>query len=205
MDEQAEQASQDYEVFRRAILHRDEDAWTTIHTRYRTLLIAWTSRCAAQMYTHEGAADLADQAFARAWFALTPERFAAFPTLAKLLSYLHVCVTTTVIDYARAQASGERLRQALPGRGAPTPEQVVLASFDRAALWQMAIELAETPAERVVLIESFVNGEPPRAILMRHPQLFVDITAVYNAKRNLFTRLRHSDDLHGLYDVFMAA
>ncbi|MFL5805945.1 MAG: RNA polymerase sigma factor [Roseiflexaceae bacterium] len=200
-----EQANQEYELFRHAILYRDEDAWAAIHARYRALLIAWTSRCGAQMYTYEGAADLADQALSRAWFALTPERFAAFPTLAKLLSYLHVCVTTTVIDCVRARAAGERLQQALQGAGEATPEQVILANFDRTALWHMVIGLAETPAERVVLIESFVNGLPPRAILSQHAQLFADIAAVYNAKRNLFARLRRSDNLQCLYDAFMSA
>jgi DNA-directed RNA polymerase specialized sigma24 family protein len=200
-----EQANQDYEVFRRAILHRDEEAWATIHARYRALLISWTSRCAAQMYTYEAAADLADQAFSRAWFALTPERFAAFPSLAKLLSYLHVCVTTTVIDCVRARSSGERVRLALQMADDATPEQVVLNDLDRTALWQMASELAETPAERAILIESFVNGLPPRAILSDYPGLFADITAVYNAKRNLFMRLRRSEALRCLYQAFVAA
>ncbi len=69
----------------------------------------------------------------------------------------------------------------------------------------MASSLAETPAERVVLIESFVNELPPRAILSQYPQFFADIAAVYNAKRNLFTRLRRSEDLRGLYEAFVAA
>jgi DNA-directed RNA polymerase specialized sigma24 family protein len=200
-----EQAKQDYEVFRRAILYRDAEAWATIHARYRTLLIAWTNRCSALPNTHEWAADLADQALARAWFALTPERFAAFPTLAKLLSYLHVCVTTTVIDYVRTRNSSERMQQALEMAAAATPEQLTLASFDRATLWQVAAALAENSAERVVLIESFVNEQPPRAILLQYPQLFADIAAVYNAKRNLFARLRRSEDLRCLYEVFVSA
>jgi len=200
-----EQANQEYELFRRAILHRDEEAWAAIHARYRRLLITWTSRCGAQMYTHEAAADLADQALSRAWFALTPEHFAAFPTLAKLLSYLRVCVTTTVIDCARARAVSDRAQQVVPFADDATPEQLALAEIDRAALWQMAVDLAETPAERVVLIESFVNEHPPRAILSRHPRLFPNIAAVYNAKRNLFARLRRSENLRCLYDAFASA
>jgi hypothetical protein len=200
-----EQADQEYELFRHAILYRDEEAWAAIHARYRKLLITWTSRCGAQMYTHEAAADLADQALSRAWFALTPDHFAAFPTLAKLLSYLRACVATTVIDCARARATSDRAQQAVQVTTDATPEQLALAEIDRAALWQMVIDLAETPAERIVLIESFVNEHPPRAILARHPRLFADIAAVYNAKRSLFARLRRSDGLRYLYDTSVSA
>ena len=184
-----------YDLFRRAIVRRDADAWAAIHARYRRLLVAWAYRHGARAGLTESAEDLADQAFARAWAALTPERFAAFPSLAPLLSYLRACVATTVIDSARAQASGERLAQQLPTRAPATPEQIVLADLGQDALWRTVLALAATPAERVVLVESFVDGLPPRMIRARHPQLFPDIATLYHIKRNLFARLQRNRDL----------
>src|SRR5262245_63062818 len=98
-----EEEQEGYELFRRAIVLRDADAWSAIYLRYRPLLIAWVCRCDSYAHSNEPAGDIADQAFTRAWSALTPERFAEFPSLARLLSYLRACVTTTVIDDALAQ------------------------------------------------------------------------------------------------------
>jgi DNA-directed RNA polymerase specialized sigma24 family protein len=83
----------DYELFRRAIVERDVDAWAAIAGRYRQLLISWVVRCPGADHLGESYEDLADEALARAWRALSPEHFAAFPSLAALLAYLRRCVS----------------------------------------------------------------------------------------------------------------
>ena len=200
-----QQASQEYEEFRRAIVDRDETAWATIHTRYRALLINWACRSGAWTQTSEAAADIADQAFSRAWAALTPERFVAFSSVGQLLSYLRACVTTTVIDNARAQASSERVQAVSRPGMAATPEQIVLDDLGRHELWQIVIELAATSAERIVLVETFAWDLPPRTIQARHPRVFDDVASVYRAKRNVLARLRHNQELRHLYDAPMVA
>ena len=184
-----------YELFRRAIVERDTDAWAAIHAHYHPLLISWASRLSARSHIDEWYDDIADQALARAWIALVPERFAQFSSLARLLAYLRVCVTSTVIDCVRAQASRERVLQALQTSAAAPPEQIVLEDTDRDTLWRVVSAVAVTPAERIMLLESFVSGLPPRAICSRHPEFFPDVTAVYTAKRNLLDRLRRNRDL----------
>jgi DNA-directed RNA polymerase specialized sigma24 family protein len=198
------QGHEDYELFRRAITHRDAAAWAVIRAHYRPLLAAWAARCGAWAQCGEWADDIADQVLARAWVALTPAHFAAFPTLARLLSYLRICVTTAVIDSVRARATAERALQQLPAGMVETPEQIALAALDRATLWRMVLELAATPAEHIILVESFVYGLPPRAIQARHPQLFAGVTAVYSAKRNLFARLQSSCELTRLRDELIS-
>src|SRR5215213_4764190 len=95
----------DYELFRRAIVERDADAWAAIAAHYRQLLISWVARCPGAEHLGERYEDLADEAFERAWRALSPEHFEAFPNLAALLAYLHRCVATTVIDAIRAHTA----------------------------------------------------------------------------------------------------
>ena len=192
-----------YELFRRAIVTRDEDAWAAIYARYRSLLIAWAARSSARTTHGESGADIADQALARAWAALTPERFAAFASLRQLLAYLRACVTTAAIDGARAQVQFDWLTQRQPAQAITSPEQIVLADLDRIALWQLVLGQAATPAERVVLIESFAYSLPPRAIQARHPQIFPDVTAVYATKRNLFDRLRRHSELLQLREMWL--
>jgi DNA-directed RNA polymerase specialized sigma24 family protein len=195
------QVNQEYELFRLAIVERDEAAWAALHTRYRALLITWACRCGAWTRAGEAAADIADQAFGRAWAALTPDRFAAFSSVGQLLGYLRACVTTTVIDNARAQASTERILPPARANATTTPEQIVLADLGRDELWQRVIELAMTPAERIVLVETFACDLPPRTIHARHPRVFADVASVYRAKRNILARLRHNQDLRHLYDA----
>lgn len=191
----------EYELFRLAIVERDEAAWAALYMRYRALLITWACRSGAWTRTGEAAGDIADQAFARAWAALTPDHFTAFSSVGQLLSYLRACVTTTIIDIARAQASAERALSVDRAGAPPTPEQAVLADLGRAELWQIVIELAMTSAERIVLIETFAWDLPPRAIRARHPRLFADVASVYRAKRNVLARLRHNPELRHLYNA----
>jgi DNA-directed RNA polymerase specialized sigma24 family protein len=200
-----EQECENYELFRRAILLRDEQAWGAIHTRYRPLLVAWAHRCCARMRIAECVDDIADHALARAWVALTPDRFAAFPTLAKLLAYLRACVTTTAIDCARAQVAAERSFAAISVNTPATPEQIVLDDLDRTTFWRTVLRLAVTEAERVVVVESFAYGIPPREILMRHPRLFADVEAVYGAKRNLCARLHRNREMVRLREEHVSA
>jgi len=196
------QKEEGYELFRRAILDRDAEAWAAIHACYRPLLISWAYHCGAGTCTAESADDLADQALARAWVALTPAHFAAFPSLARLLSYLRACVATTVIDSTRARAAAERARHPLHTNAPATPEQIVLATRDRDALWQAVSALVATPAEHIVLVESLVYGFPPRTIWARHSQLFPEIATIYRTKRSLFNQLQCHPDLLRLREEF---
>lgn len=193
-----------YELFRRAILDRDEEAWATIYERYRSLLMAWAARTTVHAYLHGECAEIADQALARAWAALTPDRFAMFPSLAKLLSYLHACVATTAIDSARAQIVRERLAQRLDASAPATPEETVLAAQDRAAFWRTVSALATTPAERVILVDSFVHGLPPREICARHPKIFATAREVSNVKYRLFARLQRNPEVLRLNEDFVS-
>jgi hypothetical protein len=195
--------SDSYELFRRAILDRDAEAWATIHTRYRSLLLAWAARSSVRASLQVECTDIADQALARAWAALTPDRFAAFPSLAKLLSYLQACVETAAIDSARAQVSREALAQRLSASAPATSEQTVLANDDRLAFWRTVSALAVSPAERVVLIESFVYGRMPREIYARHPQIFATARKVSNVKHTLFARLQRNSAVLRLSEEFV--
>ncbi len=170
-----------YELFRRAVVERSRDAWAVIAERYRPLLITWVRRCEIAAATGELYEDLADEGLARAWRALSPERFSGFPSLAALLGYLRTCVTSTVIDVARAGLVQQRAAQQID-RDAEAPlDEYVINQLGQAELWQLVSGLVETEAEQVVLVERFVYDLPPRVIQDRHPLLFPDIMKIYSA------------------------
>jgi DNA-directed RNA polymerase specialized sigma24 family protein len=189
-----------YELFHRAVVERDADAWATLAARYRNLMISWAAHCPAIQGAHERSEDLADRALARAWAALSPGRFAAFPNTAALLGYLRSCVTATVIDAARAQTAHARAACQLEQAAVPTPEQATIERSGRDELWRLVSRMAVTEAERVALVERFVLDLPPRAIQARHPALFADVTVVYASIRNLCDRLRRNPDFRQFYN-----
>jgi hypothetical protein len=197
MAQQREQQAHDegLEAFRRAIVERDHAAWASIHARYRPVLIGWARQNNTALQFGEEYGDIADQALARAWAALTPERFAAFPGLGALLAYLRACVAAVLIDMARVRASRERALQRLQMPVALTPEELVLDQLQRAELWRVVCRAVVSRQERVVLAEHFVHGLPPRRILARHPTLFDDVRDVYAAQRNLKARLQRNLEL----------
>jgi len=192
------QSDDGFELFQLAIVERDQSAWATIHARYRLLMIAWARQSSVSLSVSEQFEDIADQAFARAWSALTPGRFAEFPGLAALLGYLRSCVTTVLIDIARAQSTRERTIQKLNLGTPATPEQIVIDMIDQTELWELVKHMIETPQEALILKQNIILGVPPRVLLARHPDLFQTIDDVYAAKRNFTGRLQRNRDLQRL-------
>jgi DNA-directed RNA polymerase specialized sigma24 family protein len=184
-----------YELFRRAIVERDQSAWAQIHAHYRVLLIAWARQSSVSLLIPEQLEDIADQALARAWSALTPARFVEFPELPALLAYLRTCVATVLIDMARAEATRTRTLQKLSPGAPSSPEEIVIDAIEQAALWRIVSTLIVSPQEDLIVRQNIVRGVPPRALLARRPDLFRSIDEVYATKRNLIGRLQRNQDL----------
>jgi hypothetical protein len=194
-----------YELFRRAVVERDGEAWAAIHAHFRPLLIGWARQAGARAPSDGHYEDIADRALERAWLALSADQFAQFPSLAALLAYLRTCVGAATIDDARAEATRERVYQRLEAPSVATPEELVLGALSRAELWRLVDGVVSGEHERIILIESFVLGLPPRAILERHQDRFADVPEIYGIKRNLLNRLERSRDLRQMYQDLSAA
>jgi hypothetical protein len=147
---------------------------------------------------------IADRALARAWSALTAEQFAQFPSLSALLAYLRTCVGAAAIDAARAGLCAPAYQKLEPP-SVTTPEELVIGAQSRDEVWKLLNKLVSNEHERIILIESFVLGLPPRSILERHQDRFADVPAIYCAKRNLLNRLERSRDLRRIYQNLRAA
>jgi DNA-directed RNA polymerase specialized sigma24 family protein len=189
-----------YELFRRAIEQRDADAWADISRQYRGLLAAWATQSSLRGLLTEQPEDIADQAFARAWAALSSARFSTFPHIASLLAYLRTCVRATVIDYTREQAGQLRAVQSIASTGVTAaPDQAVLDELDRTEIWRLIAEMTNNPQEQVIVRECLVYALPPREIQARHPDMFDDVMQVYRVKRNLINRFQRNRDLQRLW------
>ncbi len=191
-----------YELFRRALVERDDTAWALIFEQYTPLVEHWVRRTGAFTVSGETSDFFVSAAFTRFWRAIPAERFSSFPTLASLLNYLRRCATCVVIDSARARSYADLLpeeavnwnQQRMAYADEEATEQVSREEF-----WQLVDGLLTNEAERVIVRCSYLLGMKPGEILAEWGRLFSCIEEVYTIKRGILSRLRKSPELRGLY------
>jgi hypothetical protein len=190
-----------YELFRRALVERDDLAWEQLYLHYSGLVEGWIRRSGAFNSSGESSEYFVVGAFTKFWRAIGPERFASFPSLASLLQYLQLCATSVVIDSVRAQSWSEMLPEETisPGHGPQTsPDEEAVNRVDREEFWHFIDEQLHSEVERVVVYSSFVLGLTPRAIYAKRSELFSSVNDVYNVKRNVLGRLSRNQQLRQL-------
>lgn len=192
-----------YELFRRAIVLRDDAAWAALYDLYHALVQGWVRRSSSFVASGESCEYFVNAAFTRFWRAIPPERFAAFTSVNSLLNYLHHCARCTVIDSARTQMTADLLPDEPDEELTASEESVeddVIDQIERRSFWSCVDGLLRSEAERVVIYQSFVLGLRPRDILARYPQLFATINDVYLVKRYVLERLSRSDDVRQMLE-----
>lgn len=190
-----------YELFRRALVERNEIAWEHIYNHYNALVESWVRRSSAFAGSGESSEFFVVSAFTRFWRAITPERFASFPTLASLLHYLQLCSSCVVIDSVRGQSWAEMLpEEAIPigHTSLASPDEEAMEHVNREEFWSYINAQLNGEAERIVVYGSFVMGMKPGDIYTRHQTLFTNVNDVYNVKRNVLGRLSRNQDLRRL-------
>ncbi|HVA89666.1 MAG TPA: hypothetical protein VNL71_07470 [Chloroflexota bacterium] len=184
-----------FELFRRAIVERDDAAWAGVYAQYSSLARIWLK---ARMDEDEGV----NAAFERFWRALDATKFARFGSLAAILSYLKMCVQTTVLDHLRAQRQGATevdLAEVQALQARDTVEGEVGGKLDAVDLWRRVRDTLRHDRERRVIYLSYAIGLTPREIHARHGGEFPHLEEIYRLKRGAIDRLRQAAALHGFF------
>ena len=183
-----------HELFRRALVERDEIAWEHVYTHYSPLVESWVRRSGAFVGSGESSEFFVGAACTKFWRAVSPERFATFATL----SYLQLCTGSVVIDSVRAQSWAEMVADdSLPADQAPrgSADDEAIDRVSRAEFWRYIDTQLHCDAERAVVLGSFVLGMKPGEICDQRPDLFASVGDVYNIKRNVLSRLSRNPEL----------
>jgi DNA-directed RNA polymerase specialized sigma24 family protein len=195
-----------YELMRRAICHRDDDAWSAVVARYTRMVQGWVRQYPGGPRPDEDDARV-NRAFERFWRAIGPDRFDRFVNLAALLAYLKMCAMTVVLDEVRAtrhqrQVSLDRLlAEDAEFGGAAAPDDLeadVASRFSGRAVWRLIESALPQPTDRLLVYLSFVAGLPPAAIAQRYPTQFPTAADVYRRKALVLERLRRAPALKEL-------
>ncbi len=185
-----------FELFRLALVERDEAAWRAIYAQYEGLVARWVHVYTASLSDKEPE-DFVNEAFARMWqYGGRPETAGKLDGLGKCLAYLKKCAWSSVEDSRRRQDKDALAKGVTfdnwQEQDAPAPSLEDQAERDEllAELRQALEDTLQTREEHLVAEESWVYGQTPRQIQARYPETFVNVEGVSQIKRNIVKRLR---------------
>jgi len=188
-----------FELFRRAIVHRNQVAWDAIYSQYHKLVQYWIQHCSSAYFTHEDdIQSLVNAAFAKFWHSISPEKFERFHSLRALLGYLKLCAGSVTTDRIRRQKYQSLLTDLEEVRTLPSDDDIEQSTLDKAAqqqFWAYIQTQLKDEDEWFVIYHSFILGWKPRDIQKAFPQRFPNVQDVYRVKRNVLDRLRRSEDI----------
>jgi hypothetical protein len=192
------------EIFRRALVEREDAAWSALYTQYRDIVRRWLQRHPQIGLTGESAEDLVNPVFAKLWSAITAEKFAHFDDLPRLMHYFKMCVHSVVIDCTRrahydeiAQPAETRDDAAHAEVEEHDPQQIsaedeAFRTIRARELWQRIQALLHDEQEELIVYASFVLDETPREIYAHYPDRFGSVQEIYSIKRNIVKRLERN-------------
>jgi hypothetical protein len=187
-----------FEIFRRAVCDRTQQAWDAVFAQYQGMVLAWVRRHPVSASTREDDTFWVNRTFDRFWTAVGPERFGAFPSMAAVLRYLKMCAHSVLLDEMRAQNSAGRapLTDAVADQiEAPDIADHAVGQLAGSDLWDVVLAEVQDEAERHVAYCCFVLDLKPREVQERYPQLYATVGDVYRIKRNLLDRLRRNANI----------
>lgn len=197
-----------FELFRRAILAGDDEAWEAVYAQYYPMVVGWVRRHSSFASVREEAQYFANSAFGKMWVSLTstPERFTHFPNLAALLRFLQMCSHSVIIDHLRAEKRSQ-LGELNKQKSGETDEPDIPAPdfapdyTEHREIWGQIIAGLHDEKERLVVTGTFIYDLRPGDIYEIRPKIFTDVREVYRIKQNVLARFRRDEAFKRLFDV----
>lgn len=194
-----------YELFRLALVQRNQQAYAYLYTRYQPLVAGWIERHPSFTTSGEETTYFTNRAFEKMWQAIKPEKFARFHDLKALLGYLKLCTASVIIDHARShqhslvdeEYSELTLEGYADSRG--DLEGQTVRQGQQAQLWQLVSQRLTDERERTVVYASFVMAMKPAEVQQHYEHLFPDVKTVYRTKQAALDRLRRDSNMAQLY------
>ncbi len=185
------------EVFNRAIHQDDHGAWSLLYEQYAETVRIWfrrnNSKDTASRYMKEE--DYIDKTFERFWQAVRKSK-PAFESLAGALSYLKLCLSSSLMDELRDHARANLTP--LPEYGHfDDPKFEVEDLYHEGELWETLKDILRDAREprlvRVAYLLFYCNLKP-REIMQNCPDEFASEHEIYSLRRNVWERIKRNTD-----------
>ena len=175
-----------WELFRRAVVKNDQQAWQALYAQYRRLVGKWAAGADLELD------DLVTEAFARFWQGVRNHDFAVrFPTIETVMGFLKRCARTLAIDDARRREHQRLIQEALATErnwAYDPPNDVALEQVFSQELRDYLYSQMRDEQECAVL-EAYCKGLKPREIAEQYPDLFANVGQVYRVRERIVSRL----------------
>lgn len=183
-----------YELFRRCLQDRDQNAWEHAYTLFEPQVARWVRSHRLFFDSGEEASYFVNRAMDKFWSAISPKKFSKFDDIKHLLGYLKMCVGSAIVDFYRKQ---ERSQLGLEKLQEQVEADVTSEDLytEESELWKMVERMMKNKSEQAVLHASFVLGMKPKEINAQYPGVFDSIKEIYQIKENILSRLRRNDEL----------
>jgi hypothetical protein len=176
------------ELFRRATVQGNQEAWAWVHCCFGEVVRGWLRRhpsreaaCRLESEEHYVA-----QAFERFWQATVSNQRLEFSRLAAALQYLRACLHGAILDRLRASARAGEVGLPEPGEsGKPQ----VGDSAGSSEAWGVLKTILPNVREQRLAYLLFHCGLKPREIIHFYPQEFSDVSEIYRLRRTMLEQL----------------
>jgi hypothetical protein len=181
------------EIFRRAMLQSDSNAWEILHRRFSGILLGWVRRHPSRelAYRCDNENNYVDRAFRRLWTRTLRNQELEFNTLAGALRFLHTCLNSDIIDTLRAQLRSDEIPWPEPG----FPEEPIAEdTYHTTERWEIIRSFLPNEREQRLAYLLYYCGLKPRQIIERCPQEFSNVQEIFRLTRNIVDRLKRNKD-----------
>jgi DNA-directed RNA polymerase specialized sigma24 family protein len=185
-----------YELFRRAIVERNQQAWDLLYTQYLPLIQGWIKKYKNSVTGGERVAEFVNAAFAKFALAVNAEKFKGFPNLKSVLRYLEMCADSVMIDHQRAANRQQELDHE-PAK--PDFVENLLDELTRQELWKRIERHLRDDTEKLLMFSLYGLGMKPSEVCQQWPEQFPDIRRTQQIHQNILDRLRRDLAIWQLY------
>ncbi|MCB9007693.1 MAG: sigma-70 family RNA polymerase sigma factor [Ardenticatenaceae bacterium] len=203
-----------YELFRRAFVHGNQQAWACLYEQYQSLVLSWVMRHSLYTSLGEEADYFMNRAFEKMWQGIPAENFSKFPDLKSLLRYLQMCTNAVMVDFARWKEQAhlwDRANQSDNGSEEfdpfatimdedEQPEREIAQREMQEILWQKLQAMCNNGKELLAIYGYFVLDLKPREIYDLYADSFSDVRDVSRTKDNFLARLRRNEEFKEFLD-----
>jgi hypothetical protein len=186
------------ELFHRALVQHDPDAWELLQERCNPMVRAWIYKHphhAIACY-HEPIEYYAAHTFTRVWQSSMLNTL-EFDTLSGALSYLKLSLQGVVIDALRMYSRPNCAQLPISGSGPDTysiEESGVENNHGRGEVWDNINALLLNKRERRLAYLFYHCNLKPKEIARNYPEHFSDTQEIYGLIRNIMERLMCNRD-----------
>jgi len=187
-------------LLRRALASEVQSAITHVMRIYDSLVISWVYGFYPFYKTGEDARYFASGAFYDFFRKCSGEKFEDFSSVAGLLRYLQMCVSTNILMYLRKNRLELVDLETVTYIGIDESQQIDEEAH-RAAIWSCVQALLTDDSDRLLVECVYMQQMKPAAISEHHNDIWPTSRDVIVAKQRIHRTLRKDSELRRLFGL----